>query len=195
VTSADLLVALGPVLEALRRLGVRHYVGGSIASSAHGVPRASVDADVAAELHPEHAPRLVAALRGAYYVPEERVRDAIARRASFNVIHLETMVKVDVFVSKDRPFDRRAFERARPAAGEGGGELPVSSVEDTVLAKLEWYRRGGEASERQWTDVTGVLKAAGALDEAYLHRGAVELGVSDLLDRALEEAGRGRQVP
>ena len=78
------------------------------------------------------------------------------------------MVKVDVFVSKNRPFDRRAFERARPATTESGGELPVSSAEDTVLAKLEWYRRSGEVSERQWSDVTGVLRAVrrgqGAVD-------------------------------
>jgi hypothetical protein len=195
VTGPDILLALGPVLEALRRLGVRHYVGGSIASSSYGVPRASIDADVVAELGPAHAPRFVAALRGSYYVSEERVRDAIARRASFNVIHLETMVKVDVFVSKNRPFDRRAFERARPATTESGGELPVSSAEDTVLAKLEWYRRGGEVSERQWSDVTGVLRAVRAFDEAYLRQGAVELGVADLLDRALEEDGQGREAP
>lgn len=195
MTAPDLLVALAPVLDALRRLGVRHYVGGSIASSAHGVPRASIDADVVAELGPAHAPRFVAALRESYYVSEERVRDAVARRASFNVIHLATMVKVDVFVSKNRPFDRRAFERVRPATAEGGGDLPVSSAEDTVLAKLEWYRRGGEASERQWTDVTGVLRTVGALDEAYLRHGAVELGVADLLDRALDEVQRGRRDP
>ena len=195
MTGPDILLALGPVLEALRRLGVRHFVGGSIASSSYGVPRASIDADVVAELGPAHAPRFVAALRGSYYVSEERVRDAIARRASFNVIHFETMVKVDVFVSKDRPFDRRAFERARPATAEEGITLPVSSAEDTVLAKLEWYRRGGEASERQWTDVTGVLRAVGALDDAYLRQGAAELGVADLLDRALEEVGRGREAP
>ena len=105
------------------------------------------------------------------------------------------MVKVDVFVSKNRPFDRRAFERARPATTESGGELPVSSAEDTVLAKLEWYRRGGEVSERQWSDVTGVLRAVRAFDEAYLRQGAVELGVADLLDRALEEDGQGREAP
>jgi hypothetical protein len=193
MSDPDLLAALRPVLEALSGLGVRHFVGGSIASSAHGVARASVDGDVVAELGPAHVAPFVAALRDTYYVPEERIRDAVARRASFNVIHLDTLLKVDVFVSRDRPFDRRAFERSRPASigGEGGATLPVSSAEDVVLAKLEWYRRGGEASERQWTDVLGVLQATGsALDRPYLRGGAVELGVSDLLGRALDEADR-----
>jgi hypothetical protein len=194
MTSPDLLAALAPVLRVLRDLGVRHFVGGSIASSAHGVARASVDGDVVAELGAEHIAPLVAALQNAYYVPEERIHDAVARRASFNLIHLETMVKVDVFVSRDRPFDRRAFERAGPASVEGAGlSLPVSSAEDTILAKLEWYRKGGEVSERQWTDVRGVLQAGGeTLEMSYLRRGAGELGIEDLLDRAIEEAGLRR---
>lgn len=187
MTAPDLVLALGPVLGALRALGVRHYVGGSIASSAHGVPRSSIDADVVAELLPRHAAPLAAALHETYYVSEERVRDAVHRRGSFNVIHLETMVKVDVFVSRDRPFDRRAFDRVRAATLEGGSEIPVASPEDTVLAKLEWFRRGGEVSERQWADVVGVLRASGPLDEEHLREGAAELGVADLLARALEE--------
>jgi hypothetical protein len=192
MTGPDLLAALTPVLRALNDLGVRHFVGGSIASSAHGVARASVDGDVVAELLPAHVGAFVAALGDDYYVPEERIRDAVTRRASFNVIHLETMLKVDVFVSRDRPFDRRAFARSRPASieGAGGATLPVSSAEDIILAKLEWYRRGGEVSERQWTDVKGVLQASsGGLDLPYLRRGGAELGVGDLLERALTEAG------
>ncbi len=191
MTGPDLLAALGPLLDLLQELGVRHYVGGSIASSAHGVARASIDADVVAELRPEHAEHVSSALRGDYYVPEARVRDAIARRASFNVIHLETMLKVDVFVSKDRPFDRRAMDRARITPPETGHErpLPLASAEDTILAKLEWFRRGGEVSERQWADVLGVLRAGGeTLDSRYLEQGAGELAVSDLLGRALAEA-------
>ena len=188
----DLLAALGPVLEAMTALGVRHYVGGSLASSAHGLARASVDADVVAELRPEHAGGLVAALAPAYYVSEERVRDAVARRASFNVIHLDTMLKVDVFVSKGRAFDRRAMGRAqlhRTSAGER--ELPLASAEDTVLAKLEWYRRGGEVSERQWSDVAGILRTSReSLDLSYMRGGAVELGIADLLARAIQETER-----
>jgi hypothetical protein len=119
---------------------VRHFVGGSIASSAHGVARASIDADVVAELRPEDVDALLTSLGGEYYVPEARVRDAATRRASFNLIHLETMLKVDVFVSRDRPFDRRAMDRARPAPSEEAGRAPMmlASAEDIVLAKLDW---------------------------------------------------------
>lgn len=183
-----MLVALSPVLEVLRGLGVRHYVGGSIASSAHGVPRASIDADVIAELSPSHAEPLTTALRDAFYIPDRRVVEAIAERQSFNVIHFETMIKIDVFVSRGRQCDDRALARVHTATLEGGTEIPVSSAEDTVLAKLEWFRRGGEVSERQWADVVGILRVTGSLDGDYLADGAGELDVADLLNRALEEA-------
>lgn len=187
----DLLAALSPVLGALRALRVLHYVGGSIASSAHGIARASIDADLVADLAPAHVTPLVLALGDAYYVSEERVRDAVLRRASFNVIHLETMLKVDVFVAKDRPFDRRALARAReqPSGADEPVTIPLATAEDVVLAKLEWYRRGNESSSRQWSDVLGVLAASGpGLDRVYLEQGAGELGVADLLARALAES-------
>lgn len=171
---------------------MRHYVGGSIASSAHGIPRASVDADVVAELRPEHVRPLVSHLENDYYVEEARVRDPVASRRSFNAIHLETMLKVDVFVSKGRAFDDEAMRRAQPLAMGTGplAEAMLATAEDTVLAKLEWFRAGGEVSERQWTDVLGVLKAcAEGIDVPYLERWAEPLGVADLLARALAEAG------
>jgi hypothetical protein len=109
------------------------------------------------------------------------------------VIHLATMFKVDVFVSKGRPFDIEASGRA---CLEALGESPdapkarVASPEDTLLAKLEWYRRGGESSERQWSDVLGLLRVrTGRLDFAYLADWARALGVADLLERASRQAG------
>lgn len=193
MSRSELLSALEPVIDILETLGVRYFVTGSIASSAHGVARASVDADIVADLRAEHGPLLVSALQGAFYVPEERIRDAIARRGSFNVIHLETMLKVDVFVTKGRPFDMRAHERARSERLDRNEERRawLASAEDTVLAKVEWYRRGGEVSERQWSDVLGILRVAGgSLDRPYLAQGASELGVTDLLERALSQAAR-----
>jgi hypothetical protein len=192
LTSSDLLRALGPVVDALEELGVPYYVGGSLASSTHGIARSSIDADVVADLGPGHVGPLVRALGGAYYVSEDRVAAAVQARRSFNLIHLETMFKVDVFVTKGRPFDRQAFARARTETLEDVPEaraFVVASPEDTVLAKLEWFRAGGEVSERQWADVVGVLKTGGdALDRAYLRRWAPAIGVMDLVERAVLDA-------
>jgi hypothetical protein len=190
VTDADLFSALRPVAAAFESLGVRYFVGGSVASSAHGLARASLDVDVVADLDPPHVSPLVRRLEDAYYVDEDRVRAAVEARRSFNVIHLETMFKVDVFVSKRRPYDQEALARAQVLEERTADVRTfVASAEDTVLAKLEWFRAGGEVSERQWADVIGVLKTARhERDEVYMRRWAADLGVADLLERALAES-------
>lgn len=191
MTDSDLVAALQPVAEAFDALGVRYYLGGSVASSAHGIARASLDADVVATLEPQHVDALIARLTPVYYVPVDRLRSAVAARSSFNLIHLATMFKIDVFVSKGRAFDREAVARARAQAideAPNAPRFPVASPEDTVLAKLEWFRLGGETSERQWWDTVGVLKVTPDVDYAYLRHWAASLGVADLLDRALADA-------
>jgi hypothetical protein len=179
------------VIEALVDLGVPYLIGGSLASAVHGVARATADADLVADLHLEHAEPLAQALGDAFYVDVEAIRDAIRHRSSFNVIHLETVFKVDVFVNKQRPFDQAQFERraAQIVATDPERSVYVASAEDTVLTKLEWYRLGNEVSDRQWRDVLGVLKVQGErLDEAYLRRWARALSVEDLLEKALTAA-------
>lgn len=177
---------------ALDALGMRWFLGGSLASSLHGVPRATLDADLIAELKVEHVKPLILELGDAWYLDEAAIREAVTNRASFNLIHLDTAMKVDVFVSKGRAFDERQFARARRTPVESGSkvEIPVCSVEDIVIAKLDWFRLGHEISERQWADILGVLRVnRTALDHAVLAQGAHELGVDDLLTKALAEAG------
>lgn len=152
MTASDIRRAVELVIDALEELGVRHHVGGSVASSIVGIPRTTIDVDLVADLQPKHAAPLAKRLAKDYYIDEDAVRDAIRRRASFNAIHLATMMKVDVFVLKTRPFDRTSFERMRRDTledGDGARELWVSSPEDTILHKLEGYRIGSEISERQ----------------------------------------------
>src|SRR5438552_6748490 len=98
MSESDILLALTPVVEALEGLGVRYHIGGSLASSAHGIGRSTADADLVADLRSEHARPLTNLLQDDYYVDEEMILDAISRRSTFNVIHLETMLKVDVFI-------------------------------------------------------------------------------------------------
>lgn len=188
--ASEVHAALGPVVAALDVLGVAYYVGGSIASSAHGVPRTSIDVDIVAALTEAHVTRFARRLEEQYYLDEDRIRDAVRRRRSFNLIHLATMMKIDVFVSKGRGFDDEALRRARPGAigGDAEARFRLASPEDVLLAKLEWYRLGGETSERQWSDVLGLLRTQGdRLDRDHLRRWAAALGVADLLERAERE--------
>ena len=186
------VTVLREVLAALDRLGVPYALGGSWASSVLGKMRFTHDADVAVEPFPGKEADLCASFGDDYYVSLPAVQDAVRRRSSFNVIHFPSSFKVDVFVQKDRPFDRSVMARRQPQALEEGPGQAVMMVspEDVILLKLEGYRLGGEASEQQWRDVLGVFEVqASRLDQAYLDRWAAHLRVADLLHRARQESG------
>ena len=187
------LAAVARVVDAFQTLGVDYLIGGSIASSVFGEPRQTIDADLIARLLGKHADPLVAKLSREFYADLPSIRSAIQRQSSFNLIHLDTATKVDVFVRWRDPFAQSQFERRQEKSVGSSPELKLffASAEDTVLAKLEWYRKGGCVSEKQWRDLLGVLKVqSNSLDRAYLNRWAACLEVSDLLTRALTEAGR-----
>ena len=192
----DLVVALTPLIDVLERLGVAWYVGGSVASTVHGRFRATNDVDVIAELREEHAGQLRAALEADHYVDEESIRDAVRHRSSFNLVHFGSGLKIDVFVPADSEYQAcvRAG-RVSETIGDAGStrRLWIASAEDTILAKLGWYRRGGGTSDRQWRDVQGVIELrASELDMQYLRRWAPVLGIDDLLEQALAEARERR---
>ncbi|MCW5933502.1 MAG: hypothetical protein KIT45_04275 [Fimbriimonadia bacterium] len=182
------------VTQTLEQLGIAYAVGGSLASSIHGVMRSTLDVDIVADLSLSHIQPLVAALSKEFYADEEMIRDAIERKSSFNLIHFDTAFKVDIFVRKLRAYDQIQLKRRRTVviATDPEQTVYVVSPEDIILAKLEWYRLGGEVSDRQWRDILGVLKTLeGELDMNYLQQWADEIEVVDLLKRALKEANKG----
>ena len=187
----SLLVTLR-IAEVLDDLEVRWFLGGSLASSIHGIPRATLGADIVADLRAPLVSAFLKALGKDWYMEEQSVRDAIMNRSCFNLIHLGSAMKVDIFVPKLRRFEGGQFSRAlRIPVAEGSTiKIPVCSAEDIVLAKLEWYRAGGELSDRQWGDILSVLRVnAKNLDLEGMRERAIELAVSDLLASALTQVG------
>ena len=172
------------ITDALQRLGIRYAVGGSVASSARGVWRSTLDIDLIAEVRPERIAALAEELGPDWYVDDPLIRNAITAGRSFNLIQKRLAYKVDVFPATD-DFHASQLERAQTVALTPH-QIPcrVTSAEDILLAKLRWYRDGGAISERQWSDITGLIAANPELDRRYLELWAQRLGVSGLLEKA-----------
>lgn len=186
----DAILVTARVTTVLDKFQVRYLIGGSLASTVHGMLRTTQDADMVAELGPEQIAPFVRELEGEFYIDEVLIVEAVAQFSSFNIIHRESFFKVDIFIPKKSLFTDEQFRRAQRQvlSVDPKIEAVVATAEDTLLAKLEWYRKGGEVSERQWRDVHGVIKVqAGALDVDYLYQMADELGVKDLLEKVLSE--------
>lgn len=180
----EVAVDTGARLDAL---GVAWVIGGSIASSVHGEPRSTQDADMVVALQASHVAPFAKALGGDYYIDVDAMRLAVTTGESFNAVHFDSAIKVDFFVAGDDPFESERLQN-RQRIDTPCGVLYVDTAENTLLRKLEWYRRGGEISERQWRDVQAIARIQGdRLDLEHLRLWATQLGVTDLLERVMRE--------
>jgi hypothetical protein len=185
--------AFARLLEVLDRMEIPYHVAGSVASSAHGVPRTTLDIDLVVDLKPEQIEAFASDLEHDFYADAAMIGEAFARGRAANLIHLGTAWKFGLFPLQADAYSQTAFGRrgreVRPD-GREAIECAVATAEDTILRKLEWYRAGGETSERQWNDLRGVCEAARQqLDLAYLRKWARELKIEDLLENLLAEFG------
>jgi hypothetical protein len=179
------------VAQVFEKLNIPYLIGGSIASTIYGMVRTTQDIDMVADMQLQHVQNFIAALRNDFFLDEEMISSSIREKSSFNIIHRTTIFKVDVFIQNKSPFQQSELIRARKQVILVDPEVSAffASPEDTILAKLEWFRRGCEVSDRQWRDVIGILKvSAGILDFEYLRKWAAELNVVDLLEKALRES-------
>ncbi|HXG93355.1 MAG TPA: hypothetical protein VNN73_13490 [Blastocatellia bacterium] len=177
------------VITALERLGIQYLIGGSFASSFYGYPRTTMDADVLASIKLDQADALVKEIQSEFYVDAQAVRRAIQTNTHFNLIHTGSLFKVDVFLAKSDAFTANQLERRQLHSLRPDQSAYFATAEDTILAKLNWYRRGGEISDLQWRDIIGIINVQGSrLDLGYLRQWAQQLNVHDLLEEALIEA-------
>jgi hypothetical protein len=190
--NAEIRIATEPLIRFFEANQIEYHIGGSVASSAHGIPRTTLDVDLVANIGTHHVEQMVQSLQSAYYIDASMIENAIKTESSFNLIHLETIIKIDVFILKKDAFDQQAMRRAVEGTLSMGEAEPFhvrfSSPEDIILHKLSWFRLGGEQSERQWKDILGVLNVQrDFLDYDYMHSWAKRKDVDDLLVQAISE--------
>jgi hypothetical protein len=189
---SDLHRAFRQLAATLDSLAIPYLIGGSLASSVHGIYRSTNDIDIVAAVGEEHVEPLVANLAKDFYADAETIQEALRLGRPFNLIHFAGGYKFDIFPAAGNLYFEKQLERSTlQEVSLGQGETvrcPIATAEDTILAKLVWYRAGGEQSERQWNDVRGICSTQGArLDGTYLRQWAGHLGVEDLLERLLSE--------
>jgi hypothetical protein len=176
------------VRSALEASGIRFAVGGSWASAAYGEARFTYDIDILADFDANSLERFLRELPAGFHADAEEARHLFRMGRAFNVIYMPTALKFDLFPAKAFPIGAEEIERAvmLPNSGLGEDPVPFVSPEDILLAKLDWFRQGGEVSERQWRDIVGIVRTRfGSLDRSYLKRSAERLGVAKLLELAL----------
>jgi len=179
------------VAAILERHQIPYVIGGSVASTLYGEPRATLDVDFAVQLHGEQVSLLASSLESEYYVQREAMREAAESCSMFNIIRRTPMIKVDMHVRPPEGIYAEEVRRARRLRlrVDPEGFAHVATPEGTLLQKLRRYQLGDEVSDRQWRDVLGILKVMGdELDREYLEHWSVQLSVRELLDRALDEA-------
>lgn len=188
---ADPTLVAGEAARVFESLGLAYLIGGSLASTLYGEPRGTFDVDVAADVPVDRADVLASALAASFLVDVESVREAAREKRMFNAIHARLFVKLDVHVRSREGHFSAELARALTIELAPGLSARFATPEDVLVKKLWWYRKGDEASDRQWRDVLGVLRAMGErLDVAYCRVWSGTLGVHDLLERALGEAAR-----
>lgn len=182
--------AFEQVLAALDRLEIPYFIGGSVASGSYGLPRQTNDIDIVADFSRADVAAFCESLQSEFYIDVTAASAAIRAGRAFNAIHLKGAFKFDFFPADPEGFAQSELGRRRYVVSAVPGleavEFPISSPEDTVLAKLVWFRNGGGVSDRQWHDILGILSVqGGGLDLAYMRDWAERLGIADLLERAL----------
>ena len=178
-------------IRVLEQMGLPYMVVGSVASSAYGEPRFTLDIDIVIELREEQVDEFCAAFPpNEFYVSRDAVLGAIRQTGQFNVLHPESGTKVDFMMARADAWGREQLARRRRRQLTPHCEAYAAGPEDIIIAKLLYYREGG--SEKHLRDITGILKIRGQeVDRSYVARWAAELGVVEIWEHVLGRLGSG----
>ena len=168
----------------ITELGVPYMLTGGVAALFYGKPRMTHDIDVVIEIDRSHIPRITQVFGEGFYVSEEAIREALVYKSMFNVIHVESGIKIDFWIKEDNEYDLQRFSR-RQKHTVSGHEMFFSSPEDTILKKLLWYK--DSEIDKHLDDARGILQVQNEnLDFGYLRKWANSLSVANLLNQLTE---------
>jgi hypothetical protein len=168
--------------EKLERLGIAYMLTDSMALAHYAMPRTTADIDIMIEISMDDVDKFIGEFEPDYYIPHDRIRDAISRNRMFNILNQKTIIKVDCVVRKNEEFQKEEFSRRKRINYAGYFDVWIIGKEDLILSKLNWAKN--TKSEMQMRDVASILR--NGYDENYVQTWAEKLGVKDLLSKCLE---------
>ena len=174
------LDVLGLVSDRLSVAGVAFMLTGSFALAYYATPRMTRDIDMVVALDERDLEPLVAAFASDFYIDADAARTAVLTERMFNLMHLDSGVKVDLIVRKSDEYRQVEFARRKPVA-IAGVRTWIVSCEDLILSKLVWALESN--SELQRRDIRQLL--LGSIDRDYVRKWAQQLAVTTLLDELL----------
>ena len=171
---------LKEVAARLEKANISYMLTGSMAANLYAVPRMTRDIDIVIQLGTAHAHKIHQVFKSDFYIDLESISEAIENESGFNMIHNESIVKIDFILRKEAPYRKLEFERKRKVVFEGQ-EIWVVSPEDLIISKLNWAKE--DFSELQLRDVKNLLKQNSALDYPYLEEWISNLGLNPVYER------------
>lgn len=174
------------VAEALDALSIPYFITGSCASISYGEPRLTNDIDIVADISAKDIPSLLGYFPlPEFYLSEDAIREAIATRGQFNIIHPTSGLKVDIIIRKGSEYDGLQFERCQRIPLSKNKTANFASPEDVIVMKMEYYRMGG--SEKHLRDITGMMKISGkTIDCQYISLWAKRFGLAEIWEAILK---------
>ena len=168
--------------ERLEKLGINYMLTGSMALVHYAVPRTTTDIDVVIELTTNDADKFIKEFEKDFYIPENRVKDAIYRKRMFNILNQQSIIKIDCVILKPDEFSHTAFSRRQRVNYTEDFEVWIIGKEDLIISKLNWAKTS--RSEMQMRDVASILR--NGFDETYVNFWAEKLGIQDILQDCLD---------
>ena len=189
--TSDHWEAICPLMKTCEDLDIPYALSGSLASSLYGMQRATLQIDVVADLRQEHLLSFCDHLGPQYLLHREEVEAAIQQQTSFALVHLESLLKVVVALPGMLALGQQMFHRVREAIlVEREQPIPVLAPEQVIVLLLDAFKRSNERADDLWYDLLGVLKVQDTdLDMPFLAQQAAVLDITELLERALVDAG------
>ena len=193
----DLLTVMLPVLQAFDELNLFWYLGGSIVSSLHGMQQMAHDIDLVVNLHSQNLPSLLPLLKQHYVLDDDALQEAVAQHTACSLIHLDTLMKVDLIMTKQGAFDTALQSRITSySLDERSPSLRLASAVEMILVKLHRYsqdllsRTDGMRDDAEWNDIVGMLKIqVPPFERDFLEEWARNLKIAEMLRQALVDAG------